>query len=54
MGGPALTLARQHSLSIYDTTYLELALRMQLPLATLNQALVAAAQATGIDTPATP
>jgi len=52
--GPALTLARRHSLSIYDATYLELALRMQLPLATLDQALTVAAQAAGVDTPATP
>ena len=34
-------------------TYLELALRMRLPLATLDRALAAAARAAGVDTPAT-
>ena len=50
---PALTLANQHNLSIYDAVYLELALRMRLPLATLDRALAAAARTTGVDTPVT-
>ena len=51
--GPALALAERHDLSVYDATYLELALRMKLPLATLDRALAAAAKTAGIDTPAT-
>jgi len=31
--------------------YLDLAVRMRLPLATLDRALAAAAQATGLDAP---
>lgn len=50
--GPALDLASEHCLSICDAMYLELALRMRLPLATLDQALAAAAQAAGMDAPA--
>ena len=46
-----LTLADQHGLSVYDAMYLELALRMQLPLATLDRRLAAAAIAAGIDVP---
>ena len=46
--GPALALADEHDLSVYDAVYLELALRMRLPLATLDRALAAAAQATGV------
>ena len=49
--GPALALADQHSLSVYDAMYLELALRLRLPLATLDRALAAAAQAAGLDAP---
>ncbi len=41
--GSTLTLARQHALSVYNATYLELALRMRQPLATLDRALTAAA-----------
>ncbi len=36
-------LARQYSLTTYDAAYLELASRLQLPLATCDQALVRAA-----------
>lgn len=43
-----LTLARQYGLTVYDAAYLELALRRGLPLATLDAALQAAAQAAGI------
>ena len=40
-----LTLARTHRLTIYDTSYLELAHREHLPLATLDTALARAARA---------
>lgn len=38
-------VARRHRLTLYDATYLELALRRSLPLATLDGALRAAAKA---------
>ena len=38
-------LARRHRLTFYDAAYLELAMRLRLPLATLDAALVAAASA---------
>ena len=41
-------LARRHGLTGYDTTYIELALRTDLPLATLDKALIAAAKNEGI------
>jgi len=47
----ALTLANRYDLSVYDATYLELALRMRLPLATLDRVLASAAQAAGVDAP---
>ena len=47
--GAVLALAHEHRLSGYDATYLELAVGMQLPLATLDQALGAAARAEGLD-----
>ena len=50
----ALSLADRFNLSVYDATYLELAIRMRLPLATLDKALAAAATAAGIETPAMP
>ena len=43
-----LILARAHRLSAYDASYLELALRRQLPLATLDNQLKAAAATAGI------
>lgn len=43
-----LDLARRYSLSAYDAAYLELALRKGLPLATLDLALMAAAQDAGV------
>lgn len=52
--GEALELAHRHQLSVYDATYLELALRLQLPLATLDRELAAAARSAGVHTPATP
>ncbi|MEI6494188.1 MAG: type II toxin-antitoxin system VapC family toxin [Verrucomicrobiota bacterium] len=44
-----LDLAVQYGLSTYDASYLELALRRGLPLATKDLALVAAARAAGVD-----
>ena len=43
-----LQLARTHGLTAYDAMYLELAIRQQRPLATLDRKLSAAAQAEGI------
>jgi predicted nucleic acid-binding protein len=43
-----LRLADQHRLTIYDAIYLELAQRRRLPLATLDEALRAAARASGV------
>jgi predicted nucleic acid-binding protein len=40
-----LPLARTHRLSIFDATYLELAMRLALPLATFDNGLIRAAQA---------
>jgi predicted nucleic acid-binding protein len=45
-----LRLSDQFRLTVYDAAYLELARRRQLPLATLDQALRAAAQAIGTET----
>jgi predicted nucleic acid-binding protein len=45
----AFSLARQFSLTSYDATYLELAIRRSLPLATLDKALVLAAKKTGVE-----
>jgi predicted nucleic acid-binding protein len=41
-------MARHHALSIYDASYLELALRVGLPLATRDAALARAARAAGV------
>lgn len=41
-------LARAHNLSVYDATYLELAIRLGLPLACLDGKLKTAAQAVGV------
>lgn len=46
----ALALARAHALSSYDAVYLDLALREGLPLASRDQALVAAASSLGVPT----
>jgi predicted nucleic acid-binding protein len=40
-----LALARQHRLTFYDAAYLELAQRENIPLATLDDDLAAAARA---------
>ena len=41
-------LAELHRLTAYDATYLELAQRLTLPLATADQALIAAAAEAGV------
>lgn len=41
-------LAEQHHLMAYDASYLELAMRLGLPLATSDTALIAAAQGVGV------
>ena len=43
----ALALARRHRLTIYDALYLELVLRADVPLATVDRALANAAVAEG-------
>lgn len=47
--GRTLDLARIHRLTIYDATYLELALRKGIGLATLDKELRKAAKAEGVD-----
>jgi predicted nucleic acid-binding protein len=44
-----LPLAREQRLSLYDATYLELASRRRLPLATLDSSLIRAAGAVGVE-----
>lgn len=50
MPGPAalLSLALRYDLTSYDASYLELALRLQLPIATQDAALMEAARASGV------
>ncbi len=43
-----LQLARAHELSSYDASYLELAVRLDIPLATLDEGLKKAAKKTGV------
>lgn len=43
-----LHLARQYELSVYDASYLELAIRLTVPLATQDGALAAAATKAGL------
>ena len=38
--GAAVLLAQRHRLTFYDAVYLELAIRRNLPMATLDRALV--------------
>ncbi len=45
-----LQLARQHGLTVYDATFLELAMRIGAPLATLDAALRVAAGRAGVVT----
>ena len=47
--GTVLDLANTYGISSYDAMYLELAVRMQMPLATLDQQLRAAGQSAGVD-----
>lgn len=44
-----LRLAERYQLTLYDAAYLELALRQRLALASLDQALCAAARHAGVD-----
>ena len=46
--GTAFILAERHVLSFYDAIYLELAVRHEAPLATLDKALAGAAAASGL------
>ena len=46
--GPVLDLARAHNLSAYDASYLELAMRESVPLATEDDDLHAAAVRVGV------
>lgn len=43
-----LNLGRQYQLSAYDATYLDLAIRLNYPLASLDKALLKAAQDSGV------
>ena len=45
-----IRLASEHGISVYDAAYLELAIRLGLGLATLDNKLVAAAKKAGVDT----
>jgi predicted nucleic acid-binding protein len=47
--GRTRALAREHGLTAYDAWYLEVALRLALPLATFDRTLGGAAQSAGID-----
>lgn len=44
-----LGLADDHSLTMYDAAYLELALRLRLPLASCDRELIVAARNRGVD-----
>ena len=50
VGSAVIELARDRGISVYDAMYLELALRMGLPLATLDERLAAEARAVGVET----
>lgn len=43
-----MTLARRHGLTAYDAAYLELALRLDVPFASLDEELVRAARSEGV------
>ena len=47
--GSTTALAEAHGLTLYDASYLELALRLALPLASLDGKLRQAAQASGVE-----
>jgi predicted nucleic acid-binding protein len=44
----SIFLAREHSLTVYDAAYLELALRRRADLATVDKALARAAKSAGV------
>jgi predicted nucleic acid-binding protein len=46
--GPVQTISRDHRLTPYDALYIELAMRMSCPLATLDQPQHDAARALGV------
>ena len=46
--GAIVLLGREHGLSSYDTAYLELAMRENVPLASLDQPLRLAAEGSGV------
>jgi predicted nucleic acid-binding protein len=46
--GNIAALARDYSLSVYDASYLELAIRLRLPLASLDEPLIRAAKKCGV------
>ena len=46
--GPALQIGREYGLTSYDASYLELAMRRDLPLATLDRRLADAARGAGV------
>jgi predicted nucleic acid-binding protein len=48
--GDILSIAREYGLSMYDASYVELARRAALPLATIDRKLDAAARKSGIST----
>jgi predicted nucleic acid-binding protein len=45
----AVELGRRHGLTSYDAAYLELAMRLEVPLATLDEALADAARREGVE-----
>jgi predicted nucleic acid-binding protein len=47
--GSTLQLAERHKLTLYDATYLDLAIRRHIPLASLDGQLIKAARAEGIE-----
>ncbi|MBV8848331.1 MAG: type II toxin-antitoxin system VapC family toxin [Methylobacteriaceae bacterium] len=47
--GATKTLAREHGLTLYDAAYLELALRLQRPLASCDATLIRAARKCGVE-----
>ena len=47
--GPVTDVAGPHELSIYDASYVELAQRLKLPLATLDRRIAAMAGGLGVE-----
>nr|WP_282568017.1 type II toxin-antitoxin system VapC family toxin [Bosea sp. WAO] len=47
--GGILTLAQRHNLTIYDASYLHLAVMLSLPLATFDKQLIASAPKEGVE-----